>query len=119
LIIASSPYARRGVLWNAFRKHYGPDGDPLILVTRGSSRDFNPSLSQSVIDREYEKDFASAAAEYGAQFRTDIESFVPIEVAERCVGDYAERAPLFEHVYYDFVDPSGGSADSFTGNQSR
>jgi hypothetical protein len=114
LIIASSPYARHGVLWNAFRKHYGSEGDPLILVARGSSRDFNPSLPQSVIDREYEKDPASAAAEYGAQFRTDIESFVPIEVAERCVGDYAERAPLFENVYYGFVDPSGGSSDSFT-----
>jgi hypothetical protein len=114
LIIASSPYARRGVLWTAFKKHFGPEGDPLILVARGSSRDFNPSLPQSVIDREFAKDAASAAAEYGAQFRTDIESFVPIEVVERCVGDYAERAPLLEHVYYGFVDPSGGSADSFT-----
>jgi hypothetical protein len=55
LIIASSPYVRRGVLWNAFRKHYGPSGDPLILVARGASRDLNPSLPQSVIDREYEK----------------------------------------------------------------
>jgi hypothetical protein len=114
LIIASSPYARRGVLWTAFRKHFGAAGDPLILVARGASRDLNPSLPQAVIDREYEKDPVSAAAEYGAAFRSDIESFVPIEVAERCVGDYAERAPLLEHVYYGFVDPSGGSNDAFT-----
>lgn len=91
LIIASSPYARRGVLWNEYRKHFGPEGDPLILVAQGSSRDLHPSLPQSVIDREYEKDPASAAAEYGAQFRTDVEGFVSLEVAERCVGDYAER----------------------------
>jgi len=114
LIIASSPYARRGVLWNAFKKHYGPDGDPLILVARGSSRDLNPSLPQATIDREFEKDPASAAAEYGAEFRSDIEAFISIETVEGCVGDYVERAPLFEHVYYGFVDPSGGSADSFT-----
>ena len=114
LVIASSPYARRGVLWNQFKNNYGANGDPLILVAQGASRDLNPSLSQRAVDREYEKDPASAAAEYGAQFRSDIESFVPIEVAERCVGDYTERAPLFEHVYYGFVDPSGGSADSFT-----
>jgi phage terminase large subunit-like protein len=31
LIIASSPYARRGVLWDAFRKHFGAQGDPLTL----------------------------------------------------------------------------------------
>jgi hypothetical protein len=114
LIIASSPYARRGVLWNAFRRHFGAQGDPLILVARGASRDLNPSLPQSVIDREYEKDAASAAAEYGAQFRADIESFVTIEVVERCVGDYVERAHLFEHRYHAFVDPSGGSSDAFT-----
>ena len=31
LIIASSPYAKRGVLWEAHRRHYGPTGDPLNL----------------------------------------------------------------------------------------
>jgi hypothetical protein len=114
LIIASSPYARRGVLWTQFKKHYGPDGDPLILVARGASRDLNPSLPQSVIDREFEKDPASAAAEYGAQFRTDIEAFCPLEIVEACTGDYTERAPLSQYKYSAFVDPSGGSSDSFT-----
>jgi hypothetical protein len=32
LIAISSPYARRGALWETYRKHYGPDGDPSILV---------------------------------------------------------------------------------------
>ena len=32
LIIASSPYARKGILWDAFRRHYGATGDKLILV---------------------------------------------------------------------------------------
>jgi hypothetical protein len=51
LIIASSPYARRGVLWETFKRHYGADGDPRILVAQGASRDFNPSLPQTVVDR--------------------------------------------------------------------
>jgi len=50
LIIASSPYAKRGELYNAHRKHYGPDGDRLILVAQGASRDFNATLPQSVVD---------------------------------------------------------------------
>jgi hypothetical protein len=86
----------------------------LILVARGASRDLNPSLSQAKIDREFEKDPASAAAEYGAEFRADIEGFVPIEVVEACTGDYTERSPLSQHKYSAFVDPSGGSSDSFT-----
>jgi hypothetical protein len=114
LIIASSPYAKRGVLWETHRKHYGADGDPLILVAQGTSRDFNPSLPQSVVDRALERDHAAASAEYLAQFRTDIETFVPYEVVQACIGDHNEMAPLPNPTYHAFVDPSGGSADSFT-----
>jgi hypothetical protein len=32
LIIITSPYARRGEVWDVYRRHYGPQGDPLILV---------------------------------------------------------------------------------------
>jgi hypothetical protein len=42
LIMASSPYARRGALWETYRRHFGASGDPLILVAQGTSRDFNP-----------------------------------------------------------------------------
>jgi hypothetical protein len=38
LLIASSPYARRGELWTTYRKHFGADGDPLILVAQGAVR---------------------------------------------------------------------------------
>jgi hypothetical protein len=115
LFMISSPYARRGELWRTYNKHFGPNGDPLILVAQGSSRTFNPSLPQSVVDRAIERDPASAAAEYGAQFRTDIESFVSIEAVRACVssGIY-ERAPQRGITYRGFVDPSGGSADSMT-----
>ena len=34
------------------------------------------------------------SAEYLAQFRNDIETFVPYEVVAACVGDHIERAPL-------------------------
>src|SRR5262249_12446295 len=86
LFIISSPYARRGELWSLYNKHFGPNGDPLILVAQGASRIFNPSLPQSVVDRATERDPASAAAEYGAEFRRDIESFVSIEVLRACIS---------------------------------
>jgi hypothetical protein len=72
LAIISSPYARRGVVWETWHHHYGPPGDPLILVAHGASRTFNPSLPQSVVDRALDRDPASA--EYLAEFRADIES---------------------------------------------
>ena len=115
LIIASSPYARRGVLWETYKRHYGADGDPRILVAQGASRDFNPSLPQTVVDRAMERDVASASAEYLGRFRSDIESFISIEAVTACVsGSVLERQPQSSWRYSGFVDPSGGSSDSFT-----
>jgi hypothetical protein len=63
LIAISSPYARRGVLWETYRRHYGPDGDSEILVAKETSRDFNPDLSQKFIDRALERDPEANRAE--------------------------------------------------------
>ena len=112
----SSPYARRGELWRLYDRYYGKADDPLILVAQGTSRTFNPSLPQSVVDRAIERDPSSAAAEYLAEFRTDLEAFVSIEAVKACVshGTY-ERAPIPGTTYHAFVDPAGGSgADSMT-----
>jgi hypothetical protein len=117
LIIASSPYARRGVLWETYRAHYGPAGDPLILVAQGASRDFNPSLPSSVVERAMERDAASASAEFLAQFRTDIEGFVSREVVEAATVPGRHELPPcadLDAAYVGFCDPSGGSSDSMT-----
>jgi hypothetical protein len=115
LFLISSPYARKGELWRAYDRHFGPKGDPLILVAQGSSRSFNPTLPQSVVDRALDRDEAAARAEFLAEFRSDIESFVSLEAVRACVsrGVY-ERPPEPGITYFGFVDPSGGSADSFT-----
>jgi hypothetical protein len=114
LIIASSPYAKRGELWNVHRKHYGPSGDPQILVAQGTSRDFNSTLRQSVVDRALERDYAAASAEYLGRFRDDIESFVSFEIVQGCVGGHHEMPALDQYRYHAFIDPSGGSSDAFT-----
>ena len=114
LIIASSPYAKRGVLWQAFKHNYGPDGDPAILVAKGTTREFNPTVTQKFIDRQLEKDRQHATGEYLAEFRDDIAQFVPYEVVQSCLGDYREMAPARGDRYSAFVDPSGGGPDSFT-----
>jgi hypothetical protein len=114
LLVASSPYARRGILYDAHKKHFGKDGDP-ILVWQAATRVMNPSVPQEFIDNAYSRDPISAAAEYGAQFRSDVESFVSREAVEACVTPgIRERAPVSGIRYSAFVDPSGGSADSFT-----
>jgi len=74
----------------------------------------NPTIPQAVIDAAMEADPSSAQAEYMAEFRSDIEGFVNREAVEACVaGGLRERAPQPNVRYAAFVDPSGGSADSF------
>ena len=115
LICISSPCARRGALWEAHKKHYGPEGDPAILVANGATRDFNPDLPQEIVDRAMDRDTAAASAEYLAEFRTDVEGFITREAVEACVDlGVRERLPLRANSYVAFVDPSGGSSDAMT-----
>jgi hypothetical protein len=116
LIVLSSPYARRGALYEAYRRDYGSDGDPRILVAHGASRDFNPSLPQRVVDRAMERDPAAASAEYLGQFRSDLEAFVSRDAIEAVVSPGVhERAPLTGVQYRAFCDPAGGNGlDSMT-----
>jgi hypothetical protein len=113
LLCASSPYARRGALWEAYHKHFGQDVGPLIW--QSETRRMNPCVPQSLVDAEIEKDPSSAAAEYLAQFRTDIESYVSREAVEAATDwGVQERGPIHGARYAAVVDPSGGSVDSFT-----
>ncbi|MEJ0093505.1 MAG: hypothetical protein WDN46_08710 [Methylocella sp.] len=109
MVIASSPYSRRGLLWDAHRKYYGKN-DPRNLFWQAATRVMNPSVPQSFIDAEFERDAASAAAEYGAAFRTDLEAFVSRDVIDSCIEpDCHEIGPQHSIGYVGFVDAAGGS----------
>ena len=114
LLVASSPYAQRGALFKAFRQHYGRD-DARVLVWRGTTAEMNPAVDPAIIAEAYEADPASAAAEYGAEFRNDVAAYVAREVVEDVTesGTY-ERPAVSGASYVAFVDPSGGRSDSMT-----
>lgn len=114
LLLASSPYAKRGVLYKTYRRHYAQEG-ARVLVWKASTAEMNPGIDPALIAEAYEDDPQSAASEYGAEFRDDIAAFVSREVVEACVEPGCfERPYLSKHRYYAFTDPSGGSSDSFT-----
>src|SRR5688572_22812159 len=81
----------------------------------GLSRQMNPTVPQEFIDVQYADDPYSAAAEYGAEFRSDVDAFITREVLDLAVNrDIHEWPPRQGFTYSAFVDPSGGSSDSFT-----
>jgi hypothetical protein len=72
------------------------------------------SVPESYVDAHLAEDPERAAAEYLAQFRSDLEAFVSRGVIEACTGDYFELTPEAGRSYYCHVDPAGGSGgDSF------
>jgi hypothetical protein len=116
LIGISSPYARRGLLWTKHKKHYGKAGN--VLVVQAPTWRMNPTIARdgTFLTEAFADDPASASAEYGAEFRKDVEAFINLEVVEACVTPgVRERAPMSTYSYYAFVDPAGGSGqDSMT-----
>jgi hypothetical protein len=114
LLNASSPYRKSGVLHSAFAKHYGKDA-ARVLVWKATTLEMNSALDPRVVEEAYEDDPLSASAEYGAEFRGDINDFVSIEVVEACtVRGRMELLHITGPHYQAFVDPSGGSSDSMT-----
>ncbi len=115
LLNASSPYRKRGVLWQAYSKHYGQDA-ARVLVWKASTLEMNPGLDPAIVAEAYEDDPDAAAAEYGGEFRNDLSDFVPRAVVDAATmpGRY-EVAPISGLSYVAFVDPSGGTgSDSMT-----
>ncbi len=115
LLLASSPYRKRGVLYQAYARNYGQDG-ARVLVWKATTLDMNPALDPIIVAEAYEDDPDAAAAEYGAEFRSDLSDFVPRAVVDAATArGRFEVPPISGLSYVAFVDPSGGTgSDSMT-----
>src|SRR5271169_1221001 len=114
LLLASSPYAKRGELYNAYRRHHGKDG-ARVLVWKSPTQAMNPKIKQEIIDEAYESDPEAARAEYGAEFRDDLADFVTKEIVDAVtMWGRGELPPELGVVYSAFCDPSGGVSDAMT-----
>jgi hypothetical protein len=111
LLCISSPYARRGVLWDSYHRHYGKESN--ALVWQADTRSMNPKVDERIIAEAYEADSSAASAEYGAEFRSDLESFIDRETVMSCVVPKRTHLPYLEIMRYQgFVDVSGGRSES-------
>jgi hypothetical protein len=112
----STPYAKKGLLNAKYRETFGRN-DPDVLVIQAPTRKMNPLidvLRPGLIDKAYADDPESARAEYGAEFRDDVSDYVPRELVESLVvKNRPAIRPETGVEYFAFVDPSGGSIDSF------
>jgi hypothetical protein len=71
LLCASSPWGRRGAMWDTYRKHFGKDGS--ILIWQAGTLAMNPTVPKHTVHDALEHNQTWAAAEYLAEFRSDLE----------------------------------------------
>jgi hypothetical protein len=109
LIFVSSPYSQKGELFRAFQKHWGKN-DSDTLVMRASTAELNPLFDARAIEEAYADDPVSAASEYGAEFRKDIESYLsPDAITAVTVPGRFELPPDGRFRYTAFLDFAGGA----------
>jgi hypothetical protein len=113
LLGISTPYSKRGVLFDAFKKHYGQGEGPLIW--RAGTTTMNPTIDKKLIEQAFDEDPQAALSEYDAVFRTDLEALIPPEAVEAVTVRNRFELPFTRSLeYYGFIDPSGGRVDSFS-----
>jgi hypothetical protein len=112
LLIASSPYGKKGELYNSFRRYYGQD-NARVLVWKAPTLVMNPALDKRVVEEAFESDPEAARAEYGGEFRDDLADYVTREQVDRLtIPDRHGLPPMSGVAYSAFIDPSGGVGDS-------
>jgi hypothetical protein len=114
LLSISSPFAKEGAFYDFHTKHHGDDESP-CLAWQAASLTMNPTLPQAVVDQAYADDPQAAAAEYGAEFRSDVATYIDRDVVLSLIEvGRTQRGYITGQRYHGFCDPSGGSKDSFT-----
>jgi hypothetical protein len=95
LIGISTPYRKLGLLYQKYRDYFGVDGDD-ILVLKGATQVFNPTLSDETIATQRAADPSSATSEWDAEFRDDLASFLDDALIDGAVehGRPSRRARL-------------------------
>lgn len=108
----SSPYTESGLLFDKYKRHFGQAGP--VLVVKGASRTFNPTLPQQLIDDAIADDPEAARTEWLGEFRNDIAAFIDRDTVEASTRPEPLALPYDRsHRYEAFVDPAGGGADEF------
>ena len=109
LVAISSPYRKSGLLYDKWRQHFGKESDH-TLVVQATSRQLNPKLDAALVEQALEEDPAAARSEWLGEWRTDLASFIDVEMIEACTDrGVTVRPPRFGTRYVAFVDAASGT----------
>ena len=115
LVGISSPYRRTGLLHQKFKDHYGTSDDD-VLVVRGGTAMFNPTIAKATIAKEMKADPEVGSKRVASRVQDRhirlVRRHGNRERRRSCAP--ARTAPRSGHRYFAFADASAGRHDAFT-----
>ena len=112
LLLASSPYAMSGVLWDAWQRR---DKDPDTLVWHAPTALMNPTVTKHFLAKEEARDTENYRREYLAEFTEAISSFLSAEAIQQCVVEgRTELPPDRKNFIYVAAIDAAYKGDRFT-----
>lgn len=119
LLAISSPYARRGALWQAYEKYHG-NNESKVLVWQADTLSMYPGYSHDVIEDSYQADPVAARSDFGGAFREDLEGYINRDALYACVPsgmpEGYERPYAKGIEYRAFIDCAGGASEKGAGD---
>ncbi len=110
----STGHRKSGLLYSKFQKHFGQDGDD-VLVIKAPSLALNPTIDPAIIEQALADDPEAARSEWLGEFRDDISGLIDSSAVEAVtIPGRLELVPVAGIGPFGFCDPSGGRLDSFT-----
>lgn len=110
VVTISTPAWEQGYVWETWRRRAERED---ALVFQAASWELNPRFRQSFLDRERERDPDYFRREYGAEFVSTIQAYLPAASVEACVvRGRLQVAPVAEARYAAALD-QGYRRDTF------
>ena len=108
LIKISTPFGKQGLLWKEFQQRSELD----FPVWQLSSREMNPKISPSKLEREKRRDEEKFRREYLAEFTDSTSGWVGPEILDPCIARGRRQLPrLRDAIYEAALDPASRHND--------
>jgi hypothetical protein len=112
LVLASSPYAMAGVLWDMWARR---KKDKEVLVWHAPTGLMNPTVPKRFLENERKRDPDTYRREYEAEFTEAVSAFIPADAIAACVVEGRKSVPPQPNVYtYRAAIDAAFKGDRFT-----
>lgn len=113
VILASTPYAKRGVLYEAIKAGWGQT-DSEVLVWKATTALMNPSISAAYLERERKLDPDAFRREFEAEPADSISTLFESDTLEACVVQGRRELPPHPGFAYVAALDAAFRGDTFT-----